>query len=281
MPPKVAILATGSMGAAVGRRLTGHGVAVLTCLEGRSEASRRRAEAAGMVAVEQPAQLAEADIFLSILPPSEALALARRMAPILGPRRILYVDCNAVSPGTARAVGEVVTAAGCAFVDAGIIGPPPSDNGNATRIYASGEHAARFAELRHYGLDIPVLDGPNGAASALKLSYAGISKGIVALGTAMLLAATRAGAADALRHELEVSQSSVLAGLRRTIPNMYSKAYRFAGEMEEIAAFIGDGRPEAEIYRGMAGLYERVAADVAGEAREIGVLDAILKPREG
>lgn len=276
--PNVAIFAVGAMGSGVGRRLTGNGVSVVTCLEGRSEASRRRAEAAGMVDV--PLQrLAEVDLFLSILPPSEAVALARRMAPVLGPRRVVYVDCNAVSPATAKEIGDIVSAAGCPFVDAGIIGSPPSDKANP-RIYASGGHAQRFAELARYGLAIPVLDGPNGAASALKLSYAGISKGITALGAAMMLAATRAGAADALRQELAQSQTEVLKGFQRTMPGMYDKAYRFAGEMEEIAAFIGADRPEAGIYRGMAGLYERIAADLKGEKREIGALDAILAKKD-
>lgn len=276
--PNVAIFAVGAMGSGVGRRLTVNGVQVTTCLEGRSEASRRRAEAAGMVDV--PLQrLAEADLFLSILPPSEAVALARRMAPVLGPRNVVYVDCNAVSPATAKEIGDIVITAGCPFVDAGIIGGPPSDKTNP-RIYASGEHARRFAELARYGLDIPVLDGPNGAASALKLSYAGISKGITALGAAMMLAATRAGAADALRQELAHSQAEVLKGFQRTMPGMYDKAYRFAGEMEEIAAFIGADRPEAGIYRGMAGLYECIAADLKGDKREIGALDAILAKKD-
>lgn len=274
MPPKTAIVAVGAMGSGVGRRLADNGVPVITCLEGRSEASHRRAEAAGMSDVPL-AKLAEADLFLSILPPSEAVALARRMAPVLGPRKVVYVDCNAVSPATAKEIGAIVTEAGCPFVDAGIIGSPPSEKANP-RIYASGEHAGRFAELARYGLAIPVLDGPNGAASALKLSYAGISKGITALGAAMMLAATRAGAADALRQELAHSQAEVLKGFQRTMPGMYSKAYRFAGEMEEIAEFIGADRPESEIYRGMAGLYERIAADLKGDKREIGALDAIL-----
>lgn len=274
MAPKVAVIAAGAMGSGVARRLVDHGVEVLTSLEGRGEGSRKRAATAGMIDV--PLQrLAEAELFLSILPPSEAVALANRMAPILGPAKVLYVDCNAISPGTAKEVGDIVGAAGCPFVDAGIIGSPPSDTADP-RIYASGEHAARFAELSRYGLRIPVLDGPNGAASALKLSYAGISKGITALGTAMMLAATRAGAGDALRQELAFSQSNALKGLQQSIPNMYAKAYRFAGEMEEIADFIGAERPEAGIYRGMAGLYERIAADLDGEKRDIGALDAIL-----
>ena len=272
--PRTAIVAVGAMGSGVGRRLAANGVEVITSLDGRSEASRRRAEAAGMVDVPVE-RLAEADLFLSILPPSEAVALARRMAPVLGPRKVVYVDCNAVSPATAKEIGGIVMAAGCPFVDAGIIGSPPSEKANP-RIYASGEHAQRFAALARYGLNIPVLDGPNGAASALKLSYAGISKGITALGAAMMLAATRAGAAAALRQELAQSQAEVLAGLQRTMPSMYSKAYRFAGEMEEIAAFIGEEFPESGIYRGMAGLYERIAADLDGDKREIGALDALL-----
>lgn len=277
MPSTVAIIANGAMGSGVGRRLTANGVDVVTCLEGRSPASRERAEAAGMRDLPID-RLAEADLFLSILPPSDAVELARRMAPILGPRGVVYVDCNAISPATAKIVAGIVEAAGCPFVDAGIIGSPPSDKANP-RIYASGEHAQRFAELARHGLDIRVLDGPSGAASALKLSYAGISKGILALGAAMLLAAKRAGAAEALCQELSFSQANVLAGFGHGIPAMYSKAYRFAGEMEEIAEFIGEDRAEAAIYRGMAGLYERLAADLAGENREIGALDAVLARR--
>jgi hypothetical protein len=124
-----------------------------------------------------------------------------------------------------------------------------------------------------------VLDGAIGAASALKMCYAGITKGLIAVGTAMLLAATRAGVADALRAELEESQRALITSLRRSVPGMFPKAYRWVAEMQEIAAFAGEDAAAAEIYRGAAELYARLARDVAGEGAEAGRLESFLGPR--
>src|SRR5438093_8987553 len=124
----VAIIAQGSMGSGVGKRLHESGAEVRTLLSGRSAASAERAKAAGMAAAaDEHALLAGADFFLSILPPGEAEPLARRLAPALSAldRKPVYIDCNAVSPQTAVAIGEVVTPTGAHFVDAGIIGGPP------------------------------------------------------------------------------------------------------------------------------------------------------------
>ena len=122
--PKVAIIAPGNMGAGVGWRLVEHGLAVLTFLDGRSAASRRRAEEAGMAGVGLD-EITMADFLLSIVPPAEALGLAEVLAPRLAAQggRTLYVDCNAVSPRTVKKIGEVLK--GIPFVDAGIIGLPP------------------------------------------------------------------------------------------------------------------------------------------------------------
>src|SRR5690606_9204430 len=124
--PVVAIIAQGAMGAGVAQRLTEHGVRVLTSLQGRSEASAARAQAAGMIDTSD-ADIAAADFILSIVPPGEALPLARRLAPALtsANKKPLYADCNAVSPDTARAIAVVVEASGTPFADAGIIGGPP------------------------------------------------------------------------------------------------------------------------------------------------------------
>jgi len=124
----VAVMAQGSMGAGVGKRLHESGAEVRTLLSGRSAASAERARAAGMQAVgDERALLDGADFFLSILPPGEAENLARRMAPTLSAlaRKPLYVDCNAVSPQTAERVAAVVAPTGAKFVDRGIIGAPP------------------------------------------------------------------------------------------------------------------------------------------------------------
>jgi len=273
----VAIIAPGNMGAGVGRRLTENGVAVLTSLAGRSAASERRAHKAGMRAVAE-AQLTEADFLLSIVPPGEALALAQRLKPVLGAanRKPVYVECNAVSPATQTQIAAVIAATGAPFVGAGIIGPPPKPGSSNTRIYAAGPAAGDVARLNDYGLIVRVLDGELTAAAALKMSYAGITKGFTALGAAMLLAATRAGAAPALQAELAESMPMLLAWLALRTPDMYAKAYRWVAELDEIADFVGADYPEHEMLAAAARLYERIAADYDGEKKEIGALDKFL-----
>jgi hypothetical protein len=126
------------------------------------------------------------------------------------------------------------------------------------------------------GLKVHIMAAPVGAASALKMSYAGINKGITLLATAMVLAATRAGAADALREELAESQPQLLARLVRAIPDMYPKAYRWGPEMEEIAEFVGDDAAASGIYRGMAGLCRELAADLMEQRTATASLDAFV-----
>jgi putative dehydrogenase len=275
----VAIVAPGNMGAGVAQRLNENGVAVLTSLAGRSAASEKRARAAGMRAVAD-AQLGEADFLLSIVPPGEALALARRLAPVLAAanKKPIYVDCNAVSPASQTAIADVVAATGAPFVGAGIIGPPPKPGSTNTRIYAAGPAAGRFATLNDYGLTVRLLDGEITAAAALKMSYAGITKGFTALGAAMMLAATRAGAAPALKAELAESQPALIGWLARQTPNMYAKAYRWVAELDEIAAFVGADHVEHEMLSAAARLYERIAADYQGDRQYIEALDRFLKP---
>jgi L-threonate 2-dehydrogenase len=276
MRPIIAVIAPGSMGAAVGRRLVERGAEVRTALAGRSAATAARAEAAGMVAAE-PTGLAEADFILSIVPPGEAIALAESLVPILtqAVRKPIYVDCNAVNPDTVAHMAAVIAPTGCRFVDAGIIGAPPQPDAAGPVFYASGPDAGCLAALAEYGLEISVLDGPVGAASALKMSYAGITKGLTALGTAMILAASRAGAGEALAAELAASQPALLKIFTRGVPGMFPKAYRWIAEMEEIAAFSGDPAT-AEIYRSIADLYRRIAADVAGPNQDTAALRAFF-----
>jgi 3-hydroxyisobutyrate dehydrogenase-like beta-hydroxyacid dehydrogenase len=268
----IAIIAPGEMGSAVGARLAERGVLVTTSLAGRSAASAARARRALMVAVDgDDALVGEADFVLSIVPPGDAVALAARLKPALGraSRKPVYVDCNAVSPDTARAIGGVLAGTGCRYVDGGIIGPPPQPpqppqpNAAGTRIYVSGEAAKEVARLNDFGLSVRALDGPIGVASALKMAYAGITKGFTAVGAAMALGAARAGAgcAEALHDELAQSQPQLLAWLSRAVPRMYPKAYRFVAEMEEIGHFLGDGAPGGDMYAAIARLYADIAAD--------------------
>ncbi len=262
MTAVVAIVAPGAMGAAVGKRLVDNGLKVLTSLDGRSEATVARAKAAGMAAATD-SEIAAADFILSILPPGDALALAERFAPALqaSNSKPVYVDCNAINPATVERVVAAIAPTGCPFVDAGIIGSPPKPGDAGPRFYASGPAAPRFARLRDYGLDVRVLGGAMSAASALKMSYAGITKGTQAIGAAMMLAAMRAGSADDLLAELQSSQKQLFPWLKRQLELMPPKAYRWVAEMQEIAGFVAEDPAARDLYEGAARFYERFAED--------------------
>jgi 3-hydroxyisobutyrate dehydrogenase-like beta-hydroxyacid dehydrogenase len=272
MSPVVAVISPGAMGSAVGRRLTENGIEVRTSLTGRSAATATRAHDSAMMAVADE-QIVAADIVLSIVPPGEALALAERLAPALAraPRKPVYVDCNAVNPETVGHIARVLQRVDCPFVDGGIIGGPPRQ-GSRTKLYVSGPDAERVTVLEQYGLDMPVLPGPVGVASAMKMSYAGITKGFTALGAMMMLAATRGGTAEFLKRELTESQPPLLDWLTRQTPNMYSKAYRWVAEMEEIAGFTGNDASRS-LFEAAARFYVTIAEDYAGNRRLTEALD--------
>jgi putative dehydrogenase len=277
MIPVVAVIAPGMMGAAVGKRLVDNGVKVLTSLKGRSAETAGRAKTAGM-SVANDEEIAASDFILSILPPGDAVALAERFQPALkaSNAKPVYVDCNAINPKTVDRVAAVIAPTDCPFVDSGIIGSPPKPGDAGPRFYASGPAAPRFATLRQYGLDVRVLDGAISAASALKMSYAGITKGTQAIGAAMMLAATRAGSADALFAELSSSQKEMFAWFKRGLALMPPKAYRWVAEMHEIAGFVGEDPTAHELYEGAAHFYERIAEDFDGGKKDVTALTEFL-----
>jgi 3-hydroxyisobutyrate dehydrogenase-like beta-hydroxyacid dehydrogenase len=195
----IAIVAAGAMGAAVGKRLTvcthcvvmwsylfnafqQHGCKVLTHLQGRSDATRKRAGDAGMQDASFVDIGKEAEFVLSILPPSDAFAFARQFLDEAGGGvnpGLTFVDCNAVNPKTVKSIAALFASAKrpVPFVDASIIGGPPSEGYDPT-FYASaddGDALNRFDALSQHGLKISILKGDGvgtGDASALKMSYA-------------------------------------------------------------------------------------------------------------
>ncbi len=291
MSATVAVIAMGEMGSGVAARLVERGAEVRTSLDGRSAASAERARAAGVKAVEtDQALVAGAEFVLSIVPPSRAGALAERLLPAIRAANpeVVYVDCNAIAPQTVKTVAASFEAAGLAFVDAGIVGGPPTTAGYNPRIYASGAAAPAFAALSAYGLDIPVLSDRIGDASALKMAYAGTTKGAHAVMISMILGAVRAGVGEAFAAEMKASQAGRLEAALRQLPMVLRKAYRWDGEMEEIAKFLLPEQGSAEIFRGAAELYRAArggrgrgaglrAAEAAGGTRRSEPLD--LPPR--
>jgi 3-hydroxyisobutyrate dehydrogenase-like beta-hydroxyacid dehydrogenase len=270
----VGVLHPGEMGAALARAAQAAGAQVCWVGAGRSGASRARAEALGLRDAGSMAEMtARSDLVVSICPPEAAIAIAGEVAAagFSG----LYLDANAVSPATAGRVAAIVEAAGAACVDGGVIGGP-----DRPHLYLSGKRAADVAGSFGDPARTTVLaDGGPTAASALKMLYAGWSKGSTALLLAVAAASRRLGVEEALRTEWEGSQPG-LPGRLAAAAGPASKAWRWVGEMEEIAATLGSAGLPGGFHLGAAEAYRRLAGfkddrTVSGEA----VLDALL--REG
>jgi len=271
--PTVGLLSPGDMGHVVGKVMVDHGLKVLTCLADRSERTRGLAAAGGIEDTPSYEALVEqVDLMVSIMVPAEAMGAATRVAEALKSTvsTLTYVDCNAIAPETVRHMADIVTAAGARFVDAGIIGGPPRKPGG-TRLYASGEHAADFAVLNDYGLEVPVIGEEIGQASGLKMCYAALTKGTSAVMIELLTGAKRMGLFDSLIGELEKSQPGRLE-MMQGLTNVPNRSRRWIGEMEEIAKTFGDLGLTPKIYEGAADIYRLVGgtelADETPETRD-------------
>jgi 3-hydroxyisobutyrate dehydrogenase-like beta-hydroxyacid dehydrogenase len=253
----IALLHPGEMGAAVGACLASRGVRVVWASENRSPASRKRAEQAGLEDLGSlDLALAASDAALSICAPSGALELARQVAA----HRFggIYIDANAISPAHSREIGCLTEQAGARFVDGGIIGLPPTPT-RITRLYICGPDAPAIAALfAGSQTEALVIDRPVGAASALKMCYAACNKGETALLGIIRALARHEGVDETLLKEWEYSQPGVAQSSEHIVERV-RKAWRWAGEMEEIAAsFDAANLPSgflanAEIYRRLAG----------------------------
>jgi hypothetical protein len=247
----IGVLHPGEMGAALGAALKGDGREVIFASAGRSDATIARARVAGLVDVVSLDQLREqADLIVSVCPPHAAREVAASVAGFRG----LYVDANAVSPATARAIAGDVS--GARFVDGGIVGPPPLAAGT-TRLYLSGTDAVAAAELLGGPLvDARVVSDAIGAASAVKMTYAAWSKGTAAMLLAIEAVARAEGVEGTLFAEWALAVPELVDRLERAHRSAKTKGWRWVGEMEEIAAtFAAAGEPSgfheaaAEVFR--------------------------------
>ncbi|MBY5161535.1 NAD(P)-dependent oxidoreductase [Salsipaludibacter albus] len=263
----IGLVNPGAMGATVGGLLVGAGHRVVWAGRDRSEATRRRADAAGLDDVSTIDVLADrAAVVLSLCPPSAAMDVADAVAAAGFDGT--YVDANAVRPATARAIAERFAT----FVDGSVVGgPPESGDETPTRLYLSGAGADHVAALfDDDALEVVALDGPVGAASALKMGFAGWTKGTAALAVALRAMAR----AEGVEGEVLAEWDRSLPGMRVTERSgragaLAAKAWRFAGELDEIAATMAthdlpDGfhHAAAEVYRSLAPLRDHPDPDV-------------------
>ena len=278
---RVGLLHPGQMGVSVGAAAMAAGAEVLWASEGRSPATRERAESARFGDAGTLSALLDAsEVVLSVCPPHSAVDLAESVAAagFTG----VYVDANAIAPQTSRTVERVIAAAGASCVDGGIIGPPARVAGS-TRLYLSGPRASEVAALFEGSvLGAEVIDGPAGRASALKMAYAAWTKGSDALLLAIRSFALAEGVEDALLREWGLSQAGLAERSQRS-GGTAGRAWRFEGEMHEIAQALGDtGLPDGfhraaeSVYRRLRGYKDRDSAPPMAE-----ILDALRDRGDG
>lgn len=273
------ILHPGAMGATIAGSALGVVTRVLWASAGRSGASRARGERQGLEDAGTVAALVQqSEVLVSVCPPAAAEALAAEVAA-LGFRG-LFVDANAVSPERARTIGRIITNGGGRFVDGGIIGGPVQRPGT-TRLYLSGDEADAVAACyAGSNLEAIVIPGGVGAASALKMVYAAQTKGTTALLAGVLAVARREGVEQALMAEWEAhSYPGLYARAGKSLEGAAPKAWRWVGEMEEIAAtFEQAGLPDG-VYDAAAELYRRLEqhADADPPPAATALIDDLLK----
>lgn len=266
---RIAIIGAGAMGSGIGKLLTEAGADVCTPLEGRSEQTCQRAAEAGMADATW-ADCAASDFILSIVAPSQATPAAKGLAGESPPagRSPVFLECNAIHPDEARAIAGFVSEAGYRCVDGGIVGGSPGLGGGAPspRFYVSGPDAPAVAPLAELGLAIEELDAPIGAASALKMSFAGISKGQTALLAMIALLAHREEVAGPLLTALRRTQSGLVAWGEMQLPQLHNKSARWVEEMEILSAMLDVAPGGPELFSGLRDFFEGISARDASDA---------------
>jgi 3-hydroxyisobutyrate dehydrogenase-like beta-hydroxyacid dehydrogenase len=254
----VALLHPGNMGVTIGAAAATSGARVIWASHQRSQATQERARRAGLVDVKNLADaVRESEVILSVCPPDAALELARTVAE--HNFKGVYVDANAISRATAEEIGRTVTKAGASFVDGGIIGAPVKQAGT-TRLYLSGSRAPEVAELFSASMLNARPIGPTpGAASALKVVYAAWTKCTDGLVLAIRALAAIEGVDQALSEEWSISQPDLTRKSMRAAAVAAPKAWRYVGEMKEIAESFAAAGLTPGFHDAAADIWQRLA----------------------
>jgi len=268
---RIGILHPGQMGVSLAAAVMRAGHKVYYASAGRSQQTQTRAQQNGLQDARSLAELCRnCSVIISVCPPHAADDVAGQ---VLGHSfRGLYLDANAISPQRAVQMGEKMEAQGIAFVDGGIIGGPAWEPGR-TWLYLSGREADRAAACFSKGpLEVSIVGNQIGRASALKMCYAAYSKGTTALLAGILARAEFSDVRNVLYQQWERDERGFAGRAEQRVRRVTAKAWRFAGEMEEIAAtFRQAGLPDgfhlaaADIYRRMESFKDAQAAPEPAE----------------
>ena len=262
------IMSMGDMGSGVAKILKQNNFNVITSLENRSKESAIRAQQNKITDVGTLENLVEnSDVILSILVPSKALGFAKQIAPLIAKsnREKIFVDCNAISPQTTKEINIIIEKSNGLFIDGGIIGGSPR-SGEKPRIYISGKHANKIEVLHSKDVEFIDMKSEIGAASGLKMTYAAITKGTAALYAASLMTADHFGLLEKLLDEISYSQPKVFDSIK-SVNSISAKAFRWIGEMEEIAETFKFSDNTGKFHIGAAEIFRKIALSPIGHER--------------
>jgi len=271
-PKTIAVVAPGDMGAGVGQALSRGGSDVVTCLAGRSEETRARAENSGFRDLtDLDAVVGEAALILSILPPASAIGLATDVSAAMkrAGSRPAYMDCNAISPSNTQKISGIMETVGASYIDCGIIGVAPGKGPQPTRFYISGPDLLSAEILNVDGISVKPVGHEIGRASALKMLYSGLNKGRFSLFATVATAAQALDLLDPLGEELDFSQGETWNYMQGSLPRLPADSERWWPEMEQIAETFEAVGVTGEFHRGAAWMMRLMAmTPFASETRE-------------
>ncbi|MEK6600339.1 MAG: DUF1932 domain-containing protein [Candidatus Binatota bacterium] len=270
---RIGILSIGEMGYHWARLLASHGVEVLTYGKGRSEVTRKRAENAGVRFVPSLARLvSESDLVVCVVVPSAAKRVAAKVAKALikvERKNLLYLDANAISPMTAREIEQHLSPASANFVDGCIIGSA-AKMGQGTVVYVSGPQAALIQALEQFGFSVRLLGPEIAQASAFKIVYAGLTKGLQGLFVELLIGARKFGLLDEILKQYEESFPGLPGKVGQSIAALPVHAGRRAEEMKELIQTFAHYGLKAVMAPATEKVLKSIAALEAGKASETG-----------
>ena len=270
---KIGILHPGEMGVSVAASATQGGHEVYWVSQGRSDTTRLRAEKQGLIEVRSLSQLCQTvEILLSVCPPHAAEDVAKSV--IEQGFKGCYLDANAISPQRANKIGQMMKANSIHFVDGGIVGGPAWTS-KETWLYLSGEDAQVIADCFSSGLlETRIISNEIGKASALKMCYAAYSKGITALLAAILATAESLGVRENLYQQWDMDDSNSSEQVNRRVTRVTAKAWRFEGEMHEIASTFEQVGLPGGFHESAAEIYRRMAA-ARGESDTLSLVEIL------
>ncbi|MEM7335704.1 MAG: DUF1932 domain-containing protein [Chloroflexota bacterium] len=258
MTQKIGILHPGNMGVAVANTVHRSGYEVYWAGNGRSSATHERAQGAGLINVGSVEALCrETAVMLSVCPPHAAEAVADE---VIGHQfKGLFIDGNAISPQKANRIGDKMAQVNIQFVDGGIVGGPPTKP-MTTWLHLSGGAADKASQYFSAGpLETSIVGAEIGQASALKMCFAAQTKGGLALLALVLGAADKMGVRSALEEQwANYDPNKPTDAQRRVVSVAHNKAWRFAGEMDEMVETFGAIGLPAGFHEGAANIYRRI-----------------------